>query len=171
MQATTQQTKTTQVVNTDPKAFSEQYLDKKTGVMVFAIILLIIGILMFFQVCSVQMGVSDASGIAGSSQQSSGYGNGEYNPQCAGFAEFIAVLIIGASLYWLATIMTTKSNAEKLVKSGHLLAACTIDSKKGVTATNELLQAQITLNETEAQRRGMEMHHIDVETDDDDDEE
>ncbi len=162
-----------QPVNTDPQAFTETYLDKKTGAMIFAIILLFIGIILFLQVSCVQMTGSDPSGLAGSSATSSGDDTGEdtYNSYCAGFTEFIAVLLIIGSVYWLAYIMTVKSDSEKLVKSGHLLAACTLDAKKGVSASNELLQTQITINEQEAMRRGMEIHHLDVETDDESDRE
>lgn len=166
-----------QPISRDPKTFSETYLDKKTGALIFAIIIILVGFILFLQVSSVQM-TGDASGLAGSSMASSGSENEDgddttYNSYCAGFTEFIAMLLVVGGIYWLAYILTVKKDADKLVKGGHLLAACAIDAKKGVTASNELIQTQITINEEEALRRGMQIHHLDVETDDDeeDDEE
>lgn len=157
----------------NPEAFSESYLDKKTGVLIFVVIVLIIGSIMFLQVCCVQMTGSGASGLAGSSAQSSG-GDGtetEYNTYCAGFAEFLAVILIAIGVYMLANIMTKKNDAEKLTKEGHLLAAISVDGKEGIVPTNDLIQKQITINEQMALSRGMEIHHLDVETDDEDEDE
>lgn len=141
MSAQTGKNQNTQPSVIDSKTFYEKYIDHRTAVIIISVVLLFIGLIAFFQICSIQAGWCDGCGCAASSEQASG-GEGEVDPSCIALWEFLALclLLIGAGMlfYYLSLVNSSK----KLIAVGNMYGAAEINGVKGKSADVELLGQQ-----------------------------
>jgi hypothetical protein len=130
----------------DASSFYEKYIDHRSTVIIIAIILLIIGMLSFLQICCVQAGWSDPCGCAASSAEASGTtddnGNTSVDPSCVALWEFVVICIVllGAGLlfyYW-----SLVNSSKKLIAAGNIYGAAEINGKSDKGADLEILGQQ-----------------------------
>lgn len=146
----------------DSKSFYDKYIDHRKWVFVLTIIFLILGFILFFQVCGAEMSGSDPSGLAGSSVGSSNSdGDGdELNPTVVGLLEFTALVIIAVCVGVLCYYWSIVQSSKKLIKAGNFYGAAEINLKKGQSASPELFQAQVELMEQTAAKMGVTTQYM-----------
>jgi hypothetical protein len=129
-------------VTIDSKTFYEKNIDHRTGVIVIAIIILVLGLLGFFQICSIQAGWCDGCGCAASSQEMSGDDDGAIDPSCVALWEFFVVILIIIGSAMLFYYWSLLNSSKKLIASGNMYGAAEINASKDAVATDALLGQQ-----------------------------
>lgn len=142
----------------DAKAFRKQYIDHRMGILIFASILLLIGLVVYLQVCGAECSGSDPSGAVGSSVNCS---NGDddsdtLNGTATGcmFTLSLICIILGTGM--LAYYYSIIKQANKLVDANLPYAAAIINAQKGKDTDVNLLAYQTAMFEQQAIKAGID---------------
>lgn len=150
----------TQVPSSD-KEFFDKYIDKKEMVLIFMIILLVIGAVLFLNICGAASSGSDPSGLVGSSAGSSNDDDsGNLDPAVTGFLLFLALFMIIIGTIMVVKINTSHHLANKLIVNKDRCGAVMIYPAKGKTVDDSLYIPQVALWNANLVERGIEPNSL-----------
>lgn len=123
--------------NVSSEEFKKNHIKSIKYYIIFAILLLIIGFIGFFQICSVQAGWCNGIGLAGSSEE-----DGVFDSTQIAILEFIFLcfIIVGTAVFIDAR--ATKGSRDKLIKNKKFSAAHDINGNNTVTLANKFYAAE-----------------------------
>ena len=124
--------------------------------------MILIGFVIFIQVCAAEASGSDPSGIvgscAGSSNTDDDGGDTSLNPSAAGCFEFMGFLLVLIGVVWGLTYYYRTSWSEELAKEGHVEAALIINPGKPIDEKFRIANAKIEIDN--AQKNGVDIGEI-----------
>lgn len=148
------------------KSYNKKYSNSSKGIIIVAIIVLIFGLSLFFQMCSGVASGCAPIGFLGSSVTQSGTVDGKCDDDSTddvcedyatpyisnnlfGFIEVLSLLMITGSLSVLVAYYVNASNAETLAESGDVMGAMVINSSeaafKDKAAADNMLKNQLNV--------------------------
>ena len=116
-----------------PEQFEKSYLDSKMWILLLAILMIVIGTLIYLEVCGAISSGSNPSSFVGASAQSSENENGEVSGAIIAFAETLGVVIVIIGVVLLVGNVTRNGDAHKLAKDGDYVGAVSLTPAKGKT--------------------------------------
>lgn len=146
----------------DVKQFSKQYLEDRRGILFLCFLLILFGLIVYFQLSCVECSGTDLSGCAASSANASNgdADNGTLNGTATGCLISISILLLVLGVGALAYYMCLIRQSKKLTDAGLPLAAELINGKKGAIPDQSLIAYQTALMEQKAINAGVNPYEL-----------
>lgn len=147
--------------SSDDKEFFNTYIDQKRGILIFSIILILFGVIMFLQMCGAMSSGSDPSGLAGSSVGSSNTDESDtLDPAVVGFFEFLAVVMIIIGVVLVVNIQTSHTIVRKLIADKDRCGAVSVYPATGKIVDDDLFNPQVAIWEASLVEKGIEPNSL-----------
>ena len=148
---------------TDKKKLEKNWLSHKINAYIIGAILILIGFVLYLQVCGAECSGSDPSGFTACSiEASNNDGDATLTGSAAGTLYTLSIVFLVCGLFAFMYSYVISSVSKKLVDENLPYAAVAIDGAKGKSGNLDLLAFQVAELEKQALDQGIKLPLIEV---------